>query len=208
MIEFRRGAERAVTRTGGVETRHSFSFGAHYDPTNTGFGALVACNEETLAAGAGFGPHEHRGLEVVTWVLEGVLRHEDDHGHSGAVLPGQVQLMRSGTGVVHVEANASGEQPVRFVQMWLVSQEPDRAPSYEVRDVPAGPGLVEAVVLPSARLFVGTAPLTVPAFSLCHVMVTRGQVSAGGPGDAVRLRDEEIEIEGAGELLVWDLSPG
>src|SRR5215469_16291875 len=104
----------------GVATAHAFSFSAHYDPANVSFGALLACNEELLAPGAGFAAHRHRDTEILTWVLEGALAHSDDKGHEAVVRPGQLQYLSAGSGVSHSEVNAvAAGEPVRFLQFWL-----------------------------------------------------------------------------------------
>src|SRR5689334_8008817 len=123
MINVRRAGERyrGGEPAAGNETWHAFSFGAHYDPDNVGFGLLSACNEEHLAPGAGFAEHPHRDVEIVTWVVEGVLEHRDSAGHFGIVRPGQAQRLSAGSGVRHTENNAE-EGPLRFVQMWLHPQ--------------------------------------------------------------------------------------
>jgi redox-sensitive bicupin YhaK (pirin superfamily) len=127
----------------GVLTRHAFSFAGHYDPANTHFGALLACNEETLAPGAGFAPHKHRDTEILTWVVEGALAHRDDHGHAAVVRPGRVQYLGAGSGVSHSEGNVGGATvPVRFVQFWLQPDEYGAEPRYGLRTAPAGGGLV------------------------------------------------------------------
>lgn len=107
----------------GVATRHAFSFGPHYDPDNLRFGALVACNEERLAPGAGFDEHPHSHTEIVTWVVEGELTHRDSTGHATAVRPGDLQHLGSAGGVRHVERN-DGAAPLVFVQMWLAPWNP------------------------------------------------------------------------------------
>ncbi|MEU3571234.1 pirin family protein [Kitasatospora sp. NPDC036755] len=142
--DLRRTAERyRSVPAEGVETRHAFSFSGHYDPKNTHFGALLACNEELLAPGAGFEEHKHRDTEILTWVLEGALAHRDSYGHSGVVRPGMVQHLSAGSGVTHTERNVGGATgPVRFVQMWLQPDEFDVPPAYGLRKVePADGGL-------------------------------------------------------------------
>jgi len=124
----------------GVDTRHAFSFSGFYDPDNTGFGTLVACNEERLAPGAGFPEHPHRDVEIVTWVVEGELEHRDSTtGRSTRVRPGDVQRLGAGTGVRHVERNA-GEGELRFVQMWLVPGAYGSAEDGSAGDGSAGDG--------------------------------------------------------------------
>ncbi|MFE0461484.1 pirin family protein [Kitasatospora sp. NPDC058965] len=142
--DLRRAAERHTSEpVPGVLTRHAFSFSGHYDPKNIHFAALQACNEETLAPGAGFDEHRHRDTEILTWVLEGALAHRDSDGHAGVVRPGMVQHLSAGSGISHTERNVGGSDvPVRFVQMWL---QPDRfgtPPAYGLRSVtPAADGL-------------------------------------------------------------------
>ncbi|MFJ8430348.1 pirin family protein [Kitasatospora sp. NPDC094019] len=135
--DLRRTAERYVsTPAEGVETRHAFSFSGHYDPKNTHFGALLACNEERLAPGAGYDEHKHRDTEILTWVLEGALAHRDSYGHGGVVRPGMVQHLGAGSGVGHTERNVGGaDGPVRFVQMWLQPDVLDAPPVYGLRGV-------------------------------------------------------------------------
>jgi quercetin 2,3-dioxygenase len=114
------GRYRGGDAEAGIDTRHAFSFSGFYDPDNTGFGTLVACNEERLAPGAGFPEHPHRDVEIVTWVIEGELEHADSTtGRVTRVRPGDVQRLGAAGGVRHVERNA-GEGELRFVQMWLV----------------------------------------------------------------------------------------
>ena len=229
-IEVRRGAERAVTRTHGRETRHSFSFGPHYDAANTSFGLLVACNEDRLQPGAGYGLHPHRDLEIVTWVLSGSLLHEDDSGGRSVLRPGAVQRMTAGRGVVHSETHdasrlgggpPSGE-PVHLVQTWLV---PDRAgldPSYAQGEVAletgrllplasGRPGQDAAVrlaqrdaTLHAARLDPGDA-VQLPAAPYVHLLVTRGSVELVG---AARLgQGDEARCLAAGPLRVTAAGP-
>lgn len=141
-----RSGERFRTSTSWVSSRHSFSFGAHYDPANVGFGPLLVHNEEQVAAGTGFDLHPHRDAEIVTWVLSGALAHTDTEGRSGVVHPGLAQRMSAGRGISHAERadayrDASGwrldpdrvTEPVHFVQMWLRPDEPGREPSYAQR---------------------------------------------------------------------------
>lgn len=217
-VQVRRAADWFVTRGDGVLSRHCFSFGAHYDPEHTGFGALVACNLEQLEPGAGFPDHPHRGLEIVTWVLEGALRHRDGAGHDAVVRPGEVQHLRAGTGVVHAETNAAAGR-TRFVQLWLAADEPLTAPSYDKRDV--GSSLrqgeyVRVLAAPAvsvARLDEGQAVL-LPAAAQVHLLVTRGAVelAAAGvlqAGDSARLVAEpahEVLARAQAEVLVVELS--
>ncbi|MCF7549968.1 pirin family protein [Pseudonocardia sp. WMMC193] len=119
MRVLRRGLERAVTVHEGCEARHGFSFGAHYDPDDVFFGALTAHNDERLAPGAGYPTHRHDEADLVTWVVEGELRHTDSLGNSHILRAGEAQVLAAGTGVEHAEF-AAGAQRCRFVQSWLV----------------------------------------------------------------------------------------
>ena len=208
----RRSAERFVTRSPGIETRHCFSFGRHYDPAHLGHGPLLVHVEHRLDAGAGFDPHPHRDVEVVSWVLEGSLLHEHD-GQVTVVPAGGMQRMTAGTGVVHAERAAG--VPTRFVQLWLAAPAPDLAPSYGVVALPPGEGLVQ--VLPEvhlARLPAG-ASVRLPQAAQVHVFVGRGQCALDGTvlvaGDSVRLSGNgahDVAAQAAAELLVVAADPG
>ena len=105
-VEIRRAADRAVTTTSWLKSRHSFSFGDHYDPANTHHGVLLVSNDDIVAPAAGFDTHPHRDMEIVTWVLDGSLAHRDSAGNSGVIYPGLAQRMSAGTGISHSEKNA------------------------------------------------------------------------------------------------------
>ena len=117
MIDVRRGGERFTTTGDGRTTRHSFSFGRHYDPTNTHHGVLLVNNDDVVHPGAGFETHPHRDMEIVTWVLKGELEHKDSEGHVGLIHPGLAQRMSAGTGIYHSEVNATKGGEVHLVQM-------------------------------------------------------------------------------------------
>ena len=218
MREIRGADGRFLTPGEGVSTRHSFSYGAHYDPDNIGFGPLIAINTETLEGGAGYDSHRHADVEIVTWVLEGALRHEDSTGHAGIVTPGVAQRLSAGTGVEHTERNASDTEELVFVQMMLVSDH-DGDPSYAQADVDAQPGELTATVdvdapadLYVVRLDPGDA-LTVPAAVRSLVHVTTVMISLGDTtltsGDEARLTDEDAydlsAADDGGEALIWQL---
>ena len=202
----RRSAQRFVTRSPGIETRHCFSFGPHYDPAHLGHGPLLVHDEHRLDAGAGFAPHPHRDVEVVSWVLEGALVHEHD-GRVTVVPAGGMQRMTAGTGVVHVERAAA--VPTRFVQLWLAAPAPDLVPSYALVDPPAGEGLAQ--VLPEvhlARLAAGSS-VRLPQAAHLHVYVGRGRCALDHvvleEGDSARLTagvGPTLHARGPVELLV------
>jgi hypothetical protein len=178
-----RAGERASTVTGWLDSRHSFSYGSAYDPANTHFGLLLACNEDRLAAGAGFAEHPHRDVEVVTWVVSGSLRHADDTGHHGVARPGVVQRMSAGGGVRHSEY--AGEEPAHYVQMWVRPAEFGGPPRYDT--IAVGPGLTEVralrqpdAVLVAGRLPAGGTAILAPAAYL-HLLVVAGTLLLDPP---------------------------
>jgi redox-sensitive bicupin YhaK (pirin superfamily) len=219
VIEYRPASSRFVTRTEGRTTWHSFSFGAHYDPANTGFGRLVAHNEEVLPRGTGYHRHHHADLEIVTWVLEGALRHVSPVG-DGVVVPGRVQRLRAGSGVTHAETAHDG--PTRFLQAWVRPDEFGLAPDYVAADVTTGAdwtcvaGTGGAVDLASAGTSLHVAEpaagqaLALPDAPGLHVFVARGQALVGErvlrTGDAARLTDEGgrgLRAEEPAQVLAW-----
>jgi hypothetical protein len=142
-VDVRRASDRFATDWGWLDSKHSFSFGHHYDPKNTHFGLLLVSNDDHVLPGSGFETHPHRDMEIVTWVLEGSLVHQDSTGHSGVIYPGLAQRMTAGTGILHSEKNDSwtltGEsehaEEVHFVQMWVLPDEQNLTPGYEQLDI-------------------------------------------------------------------------
>lgn len=227
-IEVRPAGARFVTRAEGRTTWHSFSFGAHYDPDNVGFGALVAHNDERLPPGTGYPDHPHSDVEIVTWVLSGALRHTDTAGHTGLLLPGEVQVLSAGSGVVHSEVSGipgpAGE--TRFVQAWVRPDESGLVPSYAVDRIeldgslrclaagePVDAGLrvhTRGASLHAARLDLG-ARIELPDAPRLHVFVASGAVVLGdhelGPADTGRLLNEGGRTLSASrpdtQILVW-----
>ncbi|MFD3333389.1 pirin family protein [Streptomyces sp. NPDC058700] len=214
MTRIQRAAERypGGDPAAGIETRHALSFGPHYDPDNLRFGALLACNEERLAPGAGFDEHPHSHTEIVTWVVEGELTHHDTAGHTTVVRAGDLQRLSAADGVRHVERN-DADVPLVFVQMWLAPLSPAGEPSYEVVR-----GLDGAYALPAAgavlhvhRLGAG-ASTPVPEAGDVYVHVVRGTVRLGhedlAPGDAARLTDARglgLAATEEAEVLLWEM---
>ncbi|MGW1269208.1 pirin family protein [Streptomyces sp. NPDC002491] len=206
-----RGGDRAA----GIDTRHAFSFGPHYDPDNLRFGALIACNEERLAPGAGFDEHPHSHTEIVTWVIEGELTHRDSAGHETQVRPGDVQRLSSAAGVRHVERN-DADVPLAFVQMWLAPLDAGGDPSYEiVRGIADSTpyAVPEAGAMLHVRRLGAGERTAVPDGEHVYVHVVRGEVRLDGeklgPGDAARVTDaEDLEAVGlsGAELLIWEMA--
>jgi len=232
--EIRLADQRFHTRTEWLDSRHSFSFGPHYDPTNTHFGLLMVNNEDVVAAGRGYDTHAHNEMEVLTWVLAGALVHRDSAGHSGVIHPGVAQRMSAGTGILHSEKSDAGHE-AHFVQMWVVPDTAKIAPGYDQLDI--GPALAsgellvvasgiprhrhdraisvrqEHAALYAARLAPG-AGAALPVAPLAHLFVARGSVElegAGvlGTGDAARITGADGQRVTAGpdgaEVLMWEM---
>ncbi|PKH42127.1 pirin family protein [Nocardioides alpinus] len=216
------GSDRSSSTAEGRVTRHSFSFGPHYDPANLGFGPLVCHNDDELAQGAGYAEHPHSELEIVTWVLEGALVHTDSTGARHVVEAGRAQVLSAGSGIRHSEVADPGSGRCRFIQAWITPSAPGTQPSYVLGEAPpAAAGLVEVVGgyglpidaagtrLLVARLAPGES-VALPEDPRQHVFAATGAASLDGvplaAGDAVRLTDEPgrvVRASEATELLVW-----
>jgi quercetin 2,3-dioxygenase len=212
LVEVRRAADRPATKISWLDSKHSFSFGNHYDPANTHHGLLLVNNDDIVTPGAGFETHPHRDMEIVTWVLRGSLVHQDSTGNSGVIYPGLAQRMSAGTGIMHSEKNdswrltggESHDSPVHFVQMWVVPDEPGITPGYqqlEIDDellrgdlVTIASGMPEHrdrsaiaihnryAALHGARLDTGDI-VELPQAPYLHLFVARGDVTLEGAGE-------------------------
>jgi len=224
--QVRRAADRFRTAVEGRSTAHSFSFGAHYEPDNLALGPLVAHNDEVLPPGTGYAEHRHTGLEIVTWVVSGALRHRDDRGHEVVVPAGAVQRLDAAAGVAHSEV-AAADDPTRFVQSWLrldAADDPDAAAATTYAwtavepvaggwvDLAGGEGL--PLRTQGATLLLGVPGgdgLAIPDAPLAHLFVVSGRVAVGrevlGDGDALRTSDHEplsvTAVAGDPRLLLW-----
>lgn len=233
MAEFdvRRSGRRFHTGLSWLDSRHSFSFGGHYDPRNTHFGLLVVSNDDRVRPGTGFETHPHRDMEIVTWVLEGSLVHQDSAGHNGVIYPGLAQRMTAGTGILHSEKNDSWRldgspehsNPVHFVQMWVLPDESGLDPGYqqlEIGDELAGGGLVTVAsgmprhqdstairigqrhaALHAGRLAAG-AVVHLPVAPYLHLFVARGAATVEGVPDGPLAAGDAVRISlGDGERV-------
>src|SRR5881227_1164503 len=155
-VDVRRATDRFATRIGWLKSAHSFSFGRHYDPGNTHHGLLLVNNDDVVAPGTGFETHPHRDMEIVTWVLRGQLVHQDSTGNRGVIYPGLAQRMSAGTGILHSEKNdawrltgaSEHDDPVHFVQMWVLPDEAGIDPGYEQLEI--GDELLRGGLVPVA----------------------------------------------------------
>ncbi len=138
-LVFRPAAERFHSQLDWLDSWHSFSFSSHYDPAWMGFGPLRVINDDTIAAGRGFGMHPHRDMEIVTVMVEGQLNHRDSMGHAEVLRAGEVQRMSAGTGVVHSEVN-EGSQPCRLLQIWIEPSSTGIPPAYAQKPFTIGSG--------------------------------------------------------------------
>ncbi|MDE2050318.1 MAG: pirin family protein [Gammaproteobacteria bacterium] len=136
MITFRDRMARGTSRTGWLDSRHTFSFAEYRDPGQMGFRSLRVINEDRVVPGAGFPPHSHRDMDIISYVLEGTLEHKDSLGNGTKIRPGDVQRMSAGTGITHSEFNASRTEPVHFLQIWIIPDRKNLTPSYEQRNFP------------------------------------------------------------------------
>jgi quercetin 2,3-dioxygenase len=209
-VDVRRADERFKTRLGWLDSKHSFSFSRHHDPANTHHGLLLVNNDDIVKPGTGFETHPHQDMEIVTWVLQGSLVHQDSEGHTGVIYPGLAQRMSAGTGILHSEKNDSwrlaGEthsDPVHFVQMWVVPDESGITPGYEQLEIDhelLSGGLVTIAsgmpghdgaaairiknryaALHAARLQPGQS-VQLPEAPFLHLFVPRGSVTLEGAG--------------------------
>jgi redox-sensitive bicupin YhaK (pirin superfamily) len=232
VIRIRRSDERGLARHGWLESRFSFSFAEYHDPRQMGFRALRVINEDRVQPGQGFGTHAHRDMEILTYVLEGALEHADSLGTRSQIRPGEVQRMSAGTGVTHSEYNASREEPVHFLQIWILPERTGLAPGYQQRAFAREPrrdrlqlaasrdGRDGSLVIhQDAELYLAElgagARAVHPLRPGRHAWI---QVARGGvrlddqrlePGDGAAVSDQaRLELEGiaAAELLLFDLA--
>lgn len=214
-IEVRRAADHAVTRAEGRTTVHSFSFGAHYDPRNLGFGPLFALNDERLPPGTGYDDHRHARVVLLTWVLGGVLRHRDDRGVERLLPAGSVQVQSAGEGIVHAETSADDHHETRFLQSWLHPDRPDAAATYAVTSMAEFAPVPLTVGVTNAQCCLGNldpnSAITLMPAARTLALVATGEVTAGRftlhEGDEARLTEEPGTTLTAGPdgaaLLLW-----
>ncbi len=229
--DVRRAADRFATRLSWLDSHHSFSFGRHYDAGNTAHGLLLVNNDDVVRAGAGFETHPHRDMEILTWVLQGSLVHQDSTGHTGVIYPGLAQRMSAGAGILHSEKNdawridgAPHADPVHFVQMWVVPDGSTRTPGYEQLEIDSAAlagGLVPVAsgrahhdtairigqrdaALHAARLTPGQA-VHLPDAPWLHLFVPRGSVQLEAVGALAA--GDAVRLTGGGGQTVTATEP-
>jgi quercetin 2,3-dioxygenase len=232
VITIRKSDDRGHFDHGWLDTRHTFSFASYQDPEHMGWSELRVINEDRVQPGEGFGRHGHRDMEIISWVLDGELAHRDSTGGGGVLRPGEVQRMSAGTGVMHSEFNGSRDEPLHFLQIWILPDRPGHEPSYEQKAIPeasrrgrlaliASPDGAEGstTIQQDARVYAtlldGQERVALPLGSgrKGWVQIARGRVAVNGrvlgPGDGAALADEKaIELAAGGapaEVLVFDL---
>jgi redox-sensitive bicupin YhaK (pirin superfamily) len=227
-VDLRPADQRFATDAGWLTSRHSFSFGQHYDPTNIGHGLLLVNNDDIVAPGTGFSTHPHQDMEIVTWVLDGSLVHQDSEGNADVIYPGLAQRMSAGRGILHSEKNDSwrlrGDRhtdPVHFVQMWVLPDERGVDPGYEQTEIaddqlrsgliPVASGMPRDTnsaairirqrdaALHAARLAPGQQ-VTLPDAPYVHLFVPRGSVTLEGAGELGA--GDAVRLTGAGARQV------
>ena len=232
MTEIRRSTERGHAQHGWLDSFHSFSFADYHDPAHMGFGALRVINEDRVQPGRGFGTHSHRDMEIISYVLDGGLAHQDSMGNGSVIRPGDVQRMSAGTGVAHSEYNASDKDPVHFLQIWIEPNVRGVKPGYEEKrfEPDSKRGRLRLIASPDGRegsvtihqdaylyaaLIDGTEAVQhAPAAGRkTYVHVVRGEASVNGhplaQGDALKLSGAQPVRIGQGrdaEVLLFDLA--
>jgi quercetin 2,3-dioxygenase len=233
MFDILKANARGVANHGWLNSRHSFSFGHYYNPEQIGFSDLRVINDDRVAPAQGFGQHPHRDMEIFSYVLEGSLEHKDSMGTGSVIRPGDVQLMSAGSGVTHSEFNHSKNEPVHFMQIWLLPAEQNAAPRYQQEHYTDEEkrGRLRLIISPDgdagslqvrqdARVYAGlfdgaeSATLKLPANRYAYIQVARGSVAVNGQrlneGDGARVRQVDSLSFSDGdkaEVLVFDLRP-
>jgi redox-sensitive bicupin YhaK (pirin superfamily) len=229
-MQIRKAGERGGANHGWLNTKHTFSFADYYDPKFMNFRALRVINEDKVAANRGFGRHPHADMEILTYVLEGELAHEDSMGNGSVIRPGDVQRMSAGTGVTHAENNPSKQNGVHFYQIWIMPAQRGLQPSYEQKAFPDRVGKLRVVASPDGRdgsltvhqdMTLAAAVLK-PGDTVSHVLapnryawvqIAKGTVTVGehqlAAGDGAAVKGEgtiSIAATSDAEVLVFDLA--
>jgi len=232
MLTIRKSEDRGKGDHGWLKSRHSFSFGDYYDPANESFGALRVINEDWIKGGAGFPPHPHRDMEIVTYILGGAIAHKDNTGGGGVIKPGEIQRMSAGSGIVHAEFNASPTEECHLLQIWIMPSKRGIAPGYEQKKIDpdsvrnkfariAAPEprenevrLVQDAEIWAAKLDAGIEAIhALEAGRKAWLQVAKGEISIGNEvlkaGDAAAITDQTqiaVRSNAESEVLLFDLA--
>jgi redox-sensitive bicupin YhaK (pirin superfamily) len=225
MLTLRPSDQRGYADHGWLKSFHSFSFAGYHDPAHMGFGNLRVINEDRIEPGTGFGTHGHRDMEIISYVMSGALAHQDNMGNGTAILPGDVQRMSAGRGVMHSEFNHSAQGQTHFLQIWIEPAVRGIDPGYEQKRgrlclVASRDGALDSVTVHAdVRLYAGLfdgaeqARLALDPTRKAYVHLIRGELTVNGQalraGDAAKLMAESrIDLDGGrdAEVLVFDLA--
>jgi redox-sensitive bicupin YhaK (pirin superfamily) len=231
MIKIRKGSERGRTRIDWLDSRHTFSFGDYYEPSQMGFRQLRVINEDRVKPGTGFATHSHQDMEIITYVLEGSLQHRDSLGNGSIIQPGDIQRMSAGTGIRHSEFNPSESESVHFLQIWITPSVQGLPPGYEQRSFDLSAGAEKPLLLvgpeqsgggvlihQDARISLATPSrgksvgFEVGAGRQAWLQIARGSIHLNGhlveAGDGVATDERSLEIAtpDSAEVLIFDLA--
>jgi quercetin 2,3-dioxygenase len=232
MITIRKSDERGYNKIDWLESRHSFSFGDYYDPAHESFGPLRVINEDWIKGGAGFPPHPHRDMEIVTYILDGAIAHKDSTGGGGTIRPGEIQRMSAGSGIVHAEFNASPNETCHLLQIWIMPSKRGIQPGYEQKTIDAEAvrnhfariaapeprenevRLVQDAEIWAAKLDAGVEAIHPLAQGRkAWLQVAKGDVTLDGQvlkaGDAAAITDQNqiaVRSQTTAEVLLFDLA--
>ena len=233
MLELRPAAARGLANLGWLHSHHTFSFGSYYDPEQMGFSDLLVINDDRVRPGKGFDTHGHRDMEIFSYVLEGALEHKDSMGNGSVIRPGDVQMMSAGTGIRHSEFNASHQEPVHFLQIWIVPDRKGVTPRYQQQHFTNEDkrGRLRLIISPDgaegslsvyqdARVYAGLFDgaeqqrFVLPEARFAYLHVARGSITVNGQclseGDGARLRRVgglDLSQGKNAEVLLFDLRP-
>ena len=231
MLKVRKSGDRGAADLGWLNSQHTFSFGSYYDPSHMGVGPLRVINEDRVKGGGGFEPHQHRDMEILSYVLQGALEHKDSMGNGSVLRSGDVQLMSAGSGVVHSEYNHSADDPVHFLQIWIKPSTTGGTPGYEEKhfDMDSKQGRLRLIASSDGKdgsvslrqdaaiyagILKGCDEVAHPLHSTrsAYVHVARGKIKVNGlelsAGDAVHVEKEAsvmLSDGEAAEVLLFDL---
>lgn len=228
MLEIRHATQRGSADFGWLKSRHSFSFGSYYDPSQMGFSALRVINDDIVTPGAGFDTHGHKDMEILSLVLQGSIAHKDSAGNTEVLPAGEYQLMSAGRGIYHSEFNASKQDMLRFLQIWLVPDRTGEAPGYQQKSFGENTGLtlilspdgrdgslklkqnalLYQLILPASEHL--QLPLQIQRNAYVHLI--SGELELNGqrllPGDGAKVKAEQalqMSAVSAVKALIFDL---